>query len=451
MFMTILDYTVLFLKETAGLFIDMAPYLTLGILLAGFMHAFLSKDFVANHIGGNNVFSVLKAALFGVPLPLCSCGVVPTAVYLKNSGASKSAVLSFLISTPQTGVDSIAATWGMLGPLFAFFRAAAAFITGLAGGLADLIIERTEKSSSVNNNLSRSGSVLKEPSPDKIGFKTTEDRKYYGLFGKLRKIFDYAVFELLDDIAVNFLIGLIVAAVISLVIPENFFTGSFLSNPLISMLFMVIVGIPMYICSTSSIPIAVVMIAKGLSPGAAYVFLVAGPATNAASLAIITKALGRKTTVRYLVTIITGSLAFGFVMDLIYSRIGLSPFGGAEHHIHADQTEGVFSIAVSVLFLIMLSGVFYRKLKAGKASRKNPGVTGHLMKEDEMTKIGIEGMSCGHCTASVEKALSMVKGIEKIDVSLEGGCALLEGDFNIGEAEAAIENAGYSVSGNNRS
>jgi hypothetical protein len=353
----ILDYIKLFFTEAVRLFFDMAPYIMLGIGIAGLLHVILSKDFVARHIGGNNISSVFKAALFGVPLPLCSCGVVPTAVYLKNSGASKASVSSFLISTPQTGVDSIAATWGMLGPMFAIFKAIAALIIGMAGGMAEFVFDKKNKPS------------LK-PEEVKPFTNAAKLDPYPGLRGKIKEIFNYAVFELLDDIIVNFVIGLAIAAIISIAIPDEFFTSSFLSNPLVSMVIMVAIGIPMYICSTSSIPIAVALIAKGVSPGAAYVFLVAGPATNAASLAIISKALGRKATIRYLVTIITGSLLFGFVMDIIYRRLGISPFGAAMENHHEEAAANPFLFAVSIAFFSLLILLIARRIKA-KASGKS--------------------------------------------------------------------------------
>ena len=436
----ILDYIKLFFTEAVALFFDMAPYIMLGIGIAGVLHVILSKDFVARHIGGNNVGSVFKSALFGVPLPLCSCGVVPTAVYLKNSGASKSAVTSFLISTPQTGVDSIAATWGMLGPLFAIFKAIAALIIGTAGGTADFILDRRDRKKQ------------NQPEPKKP-VAAAQINPYPGLWGKVKEVFNYAVFELLDDIVVNFIIGLAIAAVISIAIPDDFFASSILSNPIVSMLLMVAIGIPMYICSTSSIPIAVALIAKGVSPGAAYVFLVAGPATNAASLAIISKALGKKTTIRYLVTIIAGSLIFGFVMDIIFRQLGVSPFGASMMHNHAEEGVSAFMFGVSIIFLalliLLIARRFRAKIKGGKQTCDcgNDSCESSQNKEQTMTRINIEGMSCSHCTASVEKALGAVEGIEKINVSLEGKFAEVDGNFTLSDAEAAIRNAGYEVVG----
>ncbi|THB63038.1 MAG: permease [Spirochaetaceae bacterium] len=432
--MNIFAYLTEFFTELAFLFLEMAPYITLGILIAGLMHIILSKDFVARQVGKNNLASIIKAALFGVPLPLCSCGVVPTAVYLKNSGASKSASLSFLISTPQTGVDSIVATWGMLGPVFAVFRAITALITGIAGGiLAFFFSDKGHFDNAPSGKEHQKNEYTAEEST------RAPDSEKVGLFGKLRQMVNYAFFELLDDIAIQFVIGLAIAAVISMAIPDDFFAGAIFSNPLASMLLMVVIGIPMYICSTASIPIAVAMILKGLSPGAAYVFLVAGPATNAASLAIIANAFGKKFSGAYLATIISGSLFFGFIMDLVYSRLDAPALSAAHHAGHAADKPDWFQLVVSVFLLAMLLVVLVRKvLPASAIQQATPS---------GLTKINVQGMTCGHCSANVQKALSTVAGIKKIDVSLEGKCVFIEGDFKLAEAEKAIHDAGYKVAG----
>ncbi len=432
----VLEYIGLFFKEVYFLFFEMAPYLVLGLLISGLLHVFLSKDFVIKHVGGHNLSSVFKAALFGVPLPLCSCGVVPTAVYLKNSGASKPAVTSFLISTPQTGIDSIAATWGMLGPLFAVFKAIAALLMGTAGGIVDFLAtgKRYSKAEQQNED---------EVFTRKVN--TAAAIEYKGFKSKLKEMFNYATFELLDDIAVNFVIGLAIAAVISIVIPDEFFSGSFLSNKFVAMVLMVVIGIPMYICSTSSIPIAVALLAKGVSPGAAYVFLVAGPATNAASLAIISKTLGKNSAIRYVATIVAGSLIFGFLMDTIFTAMGVSPISGALNNIHEEADPGWFTISVSLLLFAALVFLFGRRFRMFALRRKNKSTQAQNADNGDSVRICIQGMDCGHCAASVEQALNTVKGIDKIKINLNDQSATLEGDFSLEEASDAVRKAGYEV------
>lgn len=413
-----MTYIIIFLREIYTLFIEMAPYLILGMTIAGLLSVFIRRDMVARHVGKASLGSVFKAALLGVPLPLCSCGVIPTASYLKKYGASKPAVMSFLISTPQTGVDSLIATWGMLGPLFAVFRGITALITGIAGGVISYLFDGRDRE-------------RKGASQD--GNQPTEKRG-------LRHFISFAYGESVDDIAVNFVIGLSLAALISLLIPDNFFEGTLLGGDFLSMLLMVAIGVPMYVCSTSSIPIAVALIAKGFSPGAAYVFLVAGPATNAATLAILTRILGRKQTLSYLLTIIGGSLIFGAAMN------GLTAWTGWEFAGSAMAHHGTFSpldYLLALFFAILLALSFYRRLFHGREEScqidDTPG------NREETVTIAIEGMSCHHCTATVKDALESVEGAREVEVDLQSKTAIVKGTADGEKLKEAVVTAGYKV------
>jgi uncharacterized membrane protein YraQ (UPF0718 family) len=206
--------------ETGALFIEMAPYLLLGLTVAGILSVVMKKSFVARQIGSPGVGSVIKASLLGVPLPLCSCGVVPTAAYLKRAGASRPAVMSFLISTPQTGVDSIAATYGMLGPLFAIFRPIAALLTGILGGIASSLFGSRDEDRTTDEAAIQRRSRTEERGDDKQQTAPKERRRT--LSEKVRAFFDYAYVEAVDDIAIHFLFGLIVGGVIAVVLPADF-------------------------------------------------------------------------------------------------------------------------------------------------------------------------------------------------------------------------------------
>ena len=428
-----IEYIRLFFKETYILFIEMTPYLLLGMTVAGLLSVFMKREVVARHVGGHNLSSVLKSALLGVPLPLCSCGVIPTASYLKKYGASKPAVMSFLISTPQTGVDSLTATWGMLGPLFAVFRALTALITGIIGGMFSYLFDR-EKAQ--NDDLE----------------KEKESALPSTVKGRGKQFLNFAYIESVDDIAVNFLIGLALAALISLVIPDNFFEGTMLGGGFLSMLLMVVIGIPMYVCSTSSIPIAVALILKGFSPGAAYVFLVAGPATNAATLAILSRILGKKQTLFYLGTIIGGSLIFGLLMNGITAMTGWEFAGAATAH---QMVFGLVDYLAAGFFAVLLAAAFYRKLRPGKSgecegschlgdNNANAATEGDTEMSKKIT-LNIEGMNCHHCSATVKDALESVKGTKEATVDLDGRKALILGDADPEELEEAVVNAGYKV------
>ncbi len=362
------------LREIFHLFLDMAPYLMLGMLLAGVLHIAIRKEFIARHIGSSSFGAVLKASLFGVPLPLCSCGVVPTAVYLRKAGASRPAVVSFLISTPQTGIDSIIAAYGLLGPAMAVARPIAAFFSGIFGGIVAFIpwfsagkddrraagsAEKSEEACGDACCSSCNQRAEQQHAAEGVGFRA-----------KMRALFDFGFIEFTDDIAIPFAVGLLIAGIISFLVPDDFFVGTVAADGIIGMLLMIVIGIPFYICSTSSIPIAVTLILKGISPGAAFVFLMAGPATNAATLGILKRQFGYRLVLAYLGSIIAGSLAFGYLIDRI-SGTGLLTFFDPASAAFLENGEAAFSTftyLVSLLFLLLLLFSYYRKVRMRFAS-----------------------------------------------------------------------------------
>ncbi len=422
----IIGWLQIFALEVFSLFIQMAPYLLLGVTIAGLLSLFFKRSLVASQIGKDNFSSVMKAALFGVPLPLCSCGVIPTISYLKKYGASRSSIVGFLISTPQTGVDSIVATWGLLGPFLAIFRAITAFITGLIGGLFSFLFDNK-----------RETEVEKEVEDDEIliGFKA-----------KMRHFLNFSFRESIDDIGLNFIIGLLIAGLISLMIPDDFFTGTLLNRGIIPMILMILVGIPMYICSTASIPIALALIAKGISPGAAYVFLVAGPATNAASLAVILKILGKKQTAIYLLTIVVGSLAFGLLVDVIGIQITLEKASVSDYLLFNFWD---YFFAAIFFALLLVSYAIKGRDKYEFSKSKNGSVNevgkGEEQGEGEKMTLKIEGMSCQHCVQSVTKALTSVSGVQTVKVNLADGKACITGKPLPEALVDAVSEAGFKV------
>ncbi|MBM2813681.1 MAG: Permease [Ignavibacteria bacterium] len=411
-------------KETLRLFFEMAPYLILGLFFTGLLHVFFNKDMVVRHVGNNNIASVIKAALFGVPLPLCSCGVVPTAIYLARNGASKGAVVSFLISTPQTGIDSMIATYGMLGWLFAIFRPIASFVMGIFGGL---VVRFTEN---------------KQPVIETAKFNSTSDLSDIpkGFLPKAKEMFQYSFIEFLDDISVQFIFGLVISGLISYFVPNEFFGNLGVTNGIPGMLIMIIVGIPMYVCATASIPIALTLMAKGFSPGVAFVFLAAGPATNAASLMIITKTLGKRIAILFVATISISAMAFGLLLDFIAAGTGTG-MESIMQHVHHHHTEGstdyislITGILLFIFLILSLQRKYLPKLFKGKEMEMNGTET-----------INIEGMTCNHCVMNVKKAISAVDGVSTVEVSLQGKNAKIEGSFDMAAVKNAIQSVGYSV------
>ena len=284
---------------------EMSPYLLFGFFVAGILSVFVSQRLVEKHLGGRGIWPLLKASLFGVPLPLCSCGVIPVSMSLHKHGASKGATISFLLSTPQTGVDSIFVTFSLLGPVFAVFRPLAALVTGLVGGgLVNVFNQNKEDAE-------------RQP-PESSDECCTGGKKT----GRIAKGLKYGFITLPRDIGKAMLIGLIIAAFISALVPDGYFAGK-LGTGIFAMLVMMFLGIPVYVCATASVPIAAALILKGLTPGAALVFLMTGPATNAASFITIWKALGRATAITYLATVAGCALLGGLLLDYIASGIDI--------------------------------------------------------------------------------------------------------------------------------
>ena len=415
------------LKATLFLFIEMAPYLMLGFLFVGILNLFITKDLIAKHIGDNSFKSVFKAALFGIPLPLCSCGVVPTSVYMAKNGASKPSVVSFLTATPQTGIDSILATYGMMGPVIAIFRPIAALLMGIINGI-----------------LTRLGNIkdteLIKPdhkiSLDSYSFnpKPKKDFKYYS-----QKLFVYPFVEFLDDISSQFIVGLFIAGLITYLIPENFFSKSMISNGLLGMLVLLLISIPMYVCATASIPIAVSLMLKGFSPGVAFVFLAAGPATNAASLSVISKVLGKKITTYYVVLIAVMSMAFGLLLDWIFLLLNIDPLSQiATVQGHNMNHFGIFqSIVSGILFILLIMSVYRKFIK--------PKFKKELVMKNNNQKINIDGMTCNHCVMNVTKTIEAIPGVNSVEVSLAEHAAFIEGEFDIDKLRKDVEAIGYKV------
>jgi len=284
---------------------EMAPYLLFGFLMAGALSVVISPELIERHLGGGGILSILKASLFGVPLPLCSCSVIPVATSLRKHGASEGATTAFLLSTPQTGVDSIMATLSLLGPIFAVFRPFAAFVTGILGGT---LVGATAPS--------RADAV-------DIPKCTDECCSHGNGKSKLRRALRYGFVSLPRDIAGPLIIGLVIAGVISVLVPTDFFADK-LGQGIVAMVVMMVLGIPVYVCATASIPVAAAMMLKGITPGAALVFLMTGPATNAAAIATLWKLLGKRTTVIYLIVVALTALAAGLSLDYLFNIAGTS-------------------------------------------------------------------------------------------------------------------------------
>ena len=340
------DFFVALWELTAA----MAPYILFGLLFAGILHELIPDDFVQKHLGRDSVASVAKATLFGIPLPVCSCGVIPLAAALKKEGASRGAVLSFLVSTPITGVDAILATLGMFGWLFTLYRVASSVVIAFtAGVLANLFGEREENAPKAPFTVSNLQSPLSNPAPTSCccqGSCESEAKKHFDLSAALT----YGFVTLLGDITRPLFWGLLVGAAITVAIPDH--AAEMLAEyRWAGYLLVLAIAVPMYVCATASLPIAASLILAGVTPGAAFVFLTAGPATNTVTIGVVKKMLGRRTLTIYLGSIVAGSFFFGFLLDTLFDTMRIDP----AHIVAIDKKSDILSsICAAILWISII-------------------------------------------------------------------------------------------------
>lgn len=401
-----------------SMFNEMAPYLLLGFFFAGILHVFIPQSIFSKYLAKDNFFSVFVAALFGVPLPLCSCGVIPAAMALRKEGASKSSVISFLIATPQTGVDSIMATYSLLGLPFAVIRPIAAFITAILGGLISNIFIRKEQyikevSSVVSCNLETKTSGSKIMAALKYGFV-----------------------DIIRDIWKRLVAGLLIAALITYFVPESFFS-LFAGNTVLSILFVLALAIPMYVCATASIPIAIALMLKGFSPGTALVLLMAGPATNIVSILMISKILGKRSLALYLGSIIFGAVSFAMIIDYVLPAQWFNVSLMNEMvNCHNSSFPWFKILSGFVLFGLIVNSFIINFF----SDKKNRNITG-------IYSYKVDGMHCEHCKNSVIMLLKKIDGIKSVEVDLKNGIIYIDGNIDEFKIEESVSSLGFKYKG----
>lgn len=393
---------------------EMSPFILLGFFIAGLIHAFVPQKTFARHLAGTDWRAVVKSAAIGVPLPLCSCGVLPAAIAMHRNGASRASSTSFLVATPQTGIDSIAATWSLLGPAFAAIRPIAALVTAVLGGIA---VGKSERKSSVHISCQ---SVVEEEAGRK------------GLGQKLLDALRYGFIDLVGSIGGWLVAGLVIAALITVYVPADFF-AVIGNKPVLSMITVLVIAIPMYVCATGSIPIALSLMLKGLSPGTALVLLMAGPAANFASFTLISREMGRKSAIIYLVSIVVGAITFGLIIDYLLPANWFM-LGNAQAMAGKEHVFSLLSTICSTILFFLLVVTFI------KGHKHN-----HITISTMTKEYTIKGMNCSHCQATVTKSISSVKGVKQVDVNLSTGIATVEGEHNSVDVVSAVKNAGFDV------
>ena len=440
---------------------EMAPYLLLGFLIAGILRVFVPRTLYAKHLAPRNMKSVVKAAAIGIPLPLCSCGVIPTAVGLRKEGASHGACTGFLIATPQTGVDSIVATYSLMGLPFAVVRPLAALFTSMFGGWLVNRYAREDEATSAE--------AVEHGEADHCGDDDCHchhddchcehdgchchhdhDTQPTTFWGKVVGALDYAFVDMMQDVGKWLVVGLLIAALITVAIP-NEWLAALHDYKLLNMLIVLAVAIPMYVCATGSIPIAVSLMAKGLTPGAALVLLMAGPAVNSASMLVIGKVFGRRTLTLYVLSIIVGAMVFGLGIDYLLPQDWFAVqagFADVEHCAHGLSVMDWVWVALLVALLVNAFWQMHRHGHCHEGHGENGACESHGSNEfngAHVTQYTISGMSCNHCKANVERAIRGVEGVEAVEVDLTTGIATVTGPHDSDKLIRRIDEFGYSA------
>ena len=379
-----IDFLWQVVLEIASVFYESSIFILLGFTLAGILFEFVPIKLVARRLGKPGFKSIFWATALGAPLPLCSCGVLPTAAALRRKGASKPATASFIVSVPETGVDSIAVTYGLMGPVMAVYRPIVAVVTATAAGIACLFITRNEEDAIDEDDLLEIehhghdhddhhhhhhhglDDEHDHPHGKRAARKTSgphskKSNRRIRWEGRLKRMTVYGFRTIVDEVAFWIVAGLIVTGLLMALLPEDFFSSSLgLDSGILPMLLMAVIGVPLYTCASMSTPIAAGLVATGLSPGAALVFLLAGPATSIASLTIVGKILGRWSMIAYLASIMVIAIAAGLLLDFFAAdqirQATVSTFENAD-----GPLEQVFKILSALIFLALFVNSLGRK------------------------------------------------------------------------------------------
>jgi len=398
-----------FLSTVWSVLLSLAPSLLIGIGLAGLLHILVPPGVIGKILSSGGVRGVLTAAAIGVPMPLCSCGVIPTALCLRKEGASKGATVSFLISTPQTGVDSILVTQSFLGWPFTLFKLAAAFLTGTVGGIL-------------------AGASENEPE-----FKSRVIPKRERVRRTPGEAIRYGVYEIMGSIDLWLILGVIISALITLLIPTGYLASLKWINGLPGMLLVLAVSVPFYVCTTGSVPVAAGLVAAGMPLGTALVFLMAGPATNVATIGAVYRTLGGKILSIYLSVITFFSIVFCLLFGSLLPSAGKS----IEHMHHSSASPLQFGAALLVSIL-MLYLIIRRGVKKFRAKAKRSRIA--------TNRLIVRGMSCRDCVHHVREAVEGIEGVERAVPDLETGLLEITGVIpDRAELGRVLHKEGYSL------
>lgn len=399
-----------FIMNIWNLILEISPYLLFGFLISGVLSIYLTVDTIKKYLGQNSYKSAIYASILGVPLPLCSCGVIPVSAYLRKHGATKASTSSFLISTPQTGVDSVFITYSLLGPILAVYRPIIALFSGILGGSLTHVFDTNNGNVSIDDCVEECCDESKNSS-------------------NFMKILNYGFVRLPLDIVTPLILGLFVSSVISIFIPSNYF--ELYGSGIVGMIIMLLLGLPTYVCATASVPIAFVLYTKGFSMGAVLVFLMSGPATNITTISVCWKILGKRSTLIYLLTIILSSISAGLFLDYITPQLVIENSSYQVNHLIGRNVQIISGL---VLIGILINSI---KIKLFDSKVESVGL-------EEQQSFQVEGMTCSHCEESVQKTLLKINGITKVTANAKSNSIIIYGkDYSIEKIKTEINALGF--------
>ena len=410
-----------FLKATWLLSAEMAPYLLLGFIIGGILYAFLPSGLIARYMGGESVASIIRASLVGIPLPLCSCGVLPVAQTARQSGAGKGPTLSFLITTPVTGVDSILATYALMGWIFTLVRIMVSFVIGVFAGIVSKLVPAQAQGL---EPLYCDSCEMTKPAE--------------GLWLKSKKAFFYSFAELPESLAGSVLIGLLLGGAIAVFISPEI-VNKYIGTGFLGIIVSVLVAIPLYVCATGSIPIASAMIFSGFSPGAGLAFLIAGPATNAVAMTTVKKILGVKSLIIYLAVIFIGAIGFGKLFDLLLPD---SVQAVKALHIHRQNGLSWFHQICAMFLVGLLLAYKITNWVSSFKSRKEMA-----MEAENRIIFKVPDMNCEHCKKAISQELLKNYSIKSFAIDLKKKLVMVSGgqELNPETIIKDLEKIGYKA------
>lgn len=404
-----------FALETYRLFVEISPYLILGFFFAGLLHTLLGEKYIKRHFAKSGIWSTIKAAIFGIPLPVCSCAVIPLAESLRKDGASKSSTMAFLVSTPSSGIDSILATYALMGPVFTVFRPIASLISGVLVGIVTHFKgdEKENRSGSANDSATteNNGNASNNDSSNDSSNDTTKNAKPKKT---VKEIFSYGFKVIPSEISKWLLIGVIIGGAISAVVPADFGVKYLLGSPLLNYVVIMLISVPLYVCATGSIPIAAALITKGVMPGAALALLIAGPATNSVTISFVYKKLGKKVAFFYVLSIVIVAVASGMIFDALVPASVLDMTyvtAGKGAHL-PEYVKIICALLMAYIFLNSKYDISIFKLFSRRTPMEEKNIQNiHTVKVPDMT--------CQHCKMKITNTIESMPEAQLVSIDLE--------------------------------